>query len=410
MKVVLFLFDAFRHDYISKETTPFLWKCSQEGKHIEHIIPSAGFCERTEIFTGLKPNESGFFTAIGFDPENSQYKNNFVLSILGKVENLIKGIDYRKTIISLIFRKIILKVLRKKLLEVRLKPYNIPFSFLKYFDLTEDQIDFKTRVYPNNVSLLEKVELLNGTTFFDAFTSLGMPSNGSDIDRINIAISAAKDIDYLFTPIYIGVIDAEGHRLGPESDELKIQLNRLDTVLKESVEQFREIDKTTQFVFLGDHGMTEIKLNLDVELILLREAKLLKLKMGEDYIYFLDSTLLRVWFLTEKAKIKLEPVIRNNEVLLLNGEVINDKISESYDIPIDDRRYGDIAWWANEGVLIFPDFFHSKNPYKGMHGYKPIYHSTHGTCIALGENIEKHKLESMNLNEIYKLISELIEN
>ena len=34
-----------------------------EALNIKHIIPSAGFCERTEIFTGKRPNESGFFLA-----------------------------------------------------------------------------------------------------------------------------------------------------------------------------------------------------------------------------------------------------------------------------------------------------------------------------------------------------------
>lgn len=410
MKVVLFLLDAFRHDYISETTTPFLWDCTKKGKYIKHIIPSAGFCERTEIFTGLKPNESGFFTAVGFDPENSQYINNYALSILGKIENLTKVLDNKTVKFSIIFRKIVLKVLEKKLLKVRLKPYNIPFSFLKNFDLTEDQVEFKTRVFPNNISLLKRVELLNATTFFDAFTSLCMPSNGTDLDRINIAISAAKDKDYLFTPIYIGVLDAEGHRLGPESEKLKIQLNNLDAILKNSADQFWEIDKTIKLVFLGDHGMTQIRLNLDIESILLKEAKSLKLKRGKDYIYFLDSTLLRVWFLTENARIGLEPAIKNNEVFLLNGELITDKIAELYDIPFDDRRYGDIAWWANEGILIFPDFFHNDNPYKGMHGYKPIFKSTHGCCISIGKNIKSSYVESMKLHEVFKLITTLIDN
>ena len=83
MKIVLFLLDAYKEEYISKSNTPFLYNLANEGKYIEKIIPSAGFCERTEIFFGLKPNESGFFTAIGFDPDNSPYKRSRMLTFIG---------------------------------------------------------------------------------------------------------------------------------------------------------------------------------------------------------------------------------------------------------------------------------------------------------------------------------------
>jgi len=407
MKVILFVLDAFRYDYISKKTTPFLWEYSKKGKYIKHIEPSAGFCERTEIFTGLKPNESGFFTAIGFDPENSPYKNNYLLSIIGGLEVLISKLGCKKKI-QIIYRKVMLKLLRRFFSNFKLKPYNIPFSFLKYFNLTEDEFEMIENKRSNSSSIFNIVEMKGGLNFLDAFTSLGKPSNGTDTDRINLAISSAKNKEYLFTPIYIGGIDSQGHKLGPNSDGLKTELNKLDSLLKKSINELTEIDKEINFVLLGDHGMTEIKTNFDAESVLTKEANALKLKKGTDYIYFLDSTLLRVWYLTEIARTKLDPIIRKNELFLSNGEIISKKTSELFDIPLNDRRYGDIAWWANEGVLIFPDFFHNDTPHKGMHGYKPIFTSTHGTCIAVGRNIKQSYQDSMKLNNVYKLISDLI--
>ena len=50
MKIILFLLDAYKGEYLSKSNTPFLYNLSKKGKYIENIIPSAGFCERTEIF------------------------------------------------------------------------------------------------------------------------------------------------------------------------------------------------------------------------------------------------------------------------------------------------------------------------------------------------------------------------
>ena len=47
---------------------------------------------KEQKFFGLKPNESGFFTAIGFDPENSPYKDDKILNFLGDIETIISKI------------------------------------------------------------------------------------------------------------------------------------------------------------------------------------------------------------------------------------------------------------------------------------------------------------------------------
>jgi predicted AlkP superfamily pyrophosphatase or phosphodiesterase len=130
----IFLLDAFRYDYISRDTTPFLHKSSQDGFYIKKIKPSFGFCERTEFFTGMKPSESGYFSAIGFDPKNSEYKNKtFFLSFLSFAENLfsdkllikIKGNKYS---FKSLFRKLIVKFIFKS---KKLNPYLVPLKFLK---------------------------------------------------------------------------------------------------------------------------------------------------------------------------------------------------------------------------------------------------------------------------------------
>jgi hypothetical protein len=412
MRVVLFLLDAFRNDYISEEVTPFIWKCTREGRFIKHVIPSAGFCERTEIFSGLKPNESGFFTAIGYDPEKSPYKKNRLVSFLGRIENIfgINRIGISKTYLPLIYRKVILKLLRNRVFGEKLKPYNIPFSFLQYFNLTEDEFEFEKLKFPGRESLLDIVERKKKATFFEAFTSLGKPSNGTDYDRISLALSASKDDNNLFLPIYISAIDSWGHKFGPHSDDLRSKLTELDEVLKRSVSDFQKVDESTQFIFLGDHGMTEVKKNLDVKSALLELGESLKLKPGKDYIYFLDSTILRVWFISDKARDNLKSGIQGDKIFQDNGTIINAFIAEKYSIPIDDRRYGDLIWWANEGVLIFPDFFHNSVPHKGMHGYNPETPSAHGTCLLYGNGLDSSYSERMNLNEVYYLISELLES
>ena len=74
MSTVLILVDAFRWDYINKTNTPFLYNLSKKNIYGKRIKPGVGFCERTEIFTGMRPIQSKNFTALGYDPEKSFYR------------------------------------------------------------------------------------------------------------------------------------------------------------------------------------------------------------------------------------------------------------------------------------------------------------------------------------------------
>jgi predicted AlkP superfamily pyrophosphatase or phosphodiesterase len=87
MATVLILLDAFRRDYLAEHNTPFLWSCSREGEHYKGVIQSFGFCERSEILTGMNGRESGFLTAIGFDPDASPYRGNKLLHLFPHAAN-----------------------------------------------------------------------------------------------------------------------------------------------------------------------------------------------------------------------------------------------------------------------------------------------------------------------------------
>ena len=272
MKVILVLLDACRYDYISKESTPFLWKCAQEGNYIERIIPSAGFCERTEIFTGKTPKESGFFTAIGFDPQKSPYRNNRFLSLLGCIELKCTSIfnscfPSKKYTLIKYHRKILIifyHFFKKN--KYGLKFYNIPLSFIKYFNLTEDEYDFFDENFKFfKETIFYQVKNRNEETYFNSFTSLNKSSVNSDIERLQYARTASNNISNSFIPIYIGMLDSVGHKYGPESKELLVEFKKLDDKLKEFVEYFNETNPGTSFIFLGDHGMTEVTSIIDVK-------------------------------------------------------------------------------------------------------------------------------------------------
>jgi len=387
MAIVLCLLDAFRYNYLSQENTPFLWECAQKGEHYERVIPSLGYCERSEILSGLKPDESGYFTAIGYDPETSPFR---------KIKWLLK-------------LKCLSGVLKKWISKANngMRTYEIPLSLLPYWNLTEDKIDHRLKeAFPSN-TILSLLENAGKNYFYASFTSFNLP-NGTDNDRMRMALHAAGDLQYELYLIYISSPDIWGHEYGPDSLELKRALYKMDRDLEAFSKEFIRKRPESKFVFLGDHGMVPISLCIDVESELLPLAKRLNIKIKKDFIYFLDSTLMRVWFLSEKARAIFEKPLKESVLLIENGLFIDESLAKRFHIPWNDKRYGDLIWLANAGGLVFPNFFLRKNPYKGCHGYDPYVSDSQGTCIIHGSSISKRKCGSIQLTHMFQILSELL--
>ena len=125
-KVVLVVMDAFRSDYLTENNTPFLYSIAKSGTHFKEVSQSRSFCERSEMFTGLSPIESGYFTAIGFDPKDSPYRNIPFLNVLYQFEKIIpKNRLYR------VYKRYLNAYLKRK--ANGMSSYSIPLNILKYF-------------------------------------------------------------------------------------------------------------------------------------------------------------------------------------------------------------------------------------------------------------------------------------
>lgn len=413
MAVVFFLLDAMRHDYITERNTPFLWRCGQEGEYYKHIIPSFGFCERTEILTGLTPEESGFFTAIGYDPENSPFSGIKSLPLLDALDRFIPkklrvpgkdtaGGFYRY------YRGAMSKLLRK-FSDSKMSTYCIPFSLLPYFNLTEDRIDHRCKDAFPTPSILRLLENRGQSYFYDSFTALNLPPNGTDNDRMNLALQTAGKKDYALYFIYISLPDAYGHKYGPESSELRTALRGMDAELEKFTGDFKKKVGDSTFIFLGDHGMVPITKLFDVKQIISDMSKKLGLQIKKDFIYFLDSTLVRLWFFSDKAKQLFPVALKQSDRFNDHGKFIDERIAQKYNIPWGDRRYGDMAWWADSRVLVYPDFFHNGGvPYKGMHGYDPELSESQGTCIVYGNNMNKKEIDAISLTSVFDILKKTL--
>jgi predicted AlkP superfamily pyrophosphatase or phosphodiesterase len=394
-KVVFILIDALRSDYITKEDTPFLYEFSQKNRYCKKVTQSRSFCERAEIFTGLSPKESGYFTAIAFSPNDSPFNGMKWLNILALFDKIIP----RNRLYNA-YKHRLNKFLKKQ--ANGMSSYSIPLNILKFFNLTEDKYDFRTENGFDGQNNIFKDCKQNGLNiFYDSFTALNFTKPSNDKLRLQeLEDNISKD--YQLYLVYQSVMDSLGHNYGPDSDEVKEGLQSLDKRLNKLYNDLISKNRDMKFIFLGDHGMTSVHTQIDIEHEINIISNENNLKLGKDYIYFLDSTIFRIWYLNDATKVLFDHKLKSNKYLLENGKFVDKDIAKKQEIPFPDRRYGDTLWMSNLGVLVFPDFFHKVKPYKGMHGYEVDDLSSKGTCMV--SNGKYEYIEEIKLTDVYSII------
>lgn len=363
MKTVFVLVDALKSLYLTEEYMPFLYSLSKRGYYIKQIIPCSGFCERSEIFSGLDGYDTGNFTAIGFLPEKSPYHNNSAILKLFGMADCFSSRVARK-----VFSK--WRICKRK----RLNAYRIPFGSLSKFALTEDG-DTKLISHRDIFQSLEE----NGMTYSsDGFTSLSDLGRRSKLSVTELAErEIGRGVDFI--PLYIGVIDSAGHRYGDDIVSMKPILRDVDSQLEEI--HTAALRAGYSFCALGDHGMVPVKHKIDVQAIIKQTG----LSLNRDYEVFYDSTMARFWFYNSRAKETIIAVLNDN--LQQYGFIVDKDNCREFRVPLDITNkdghpvYGDIVWCANPGVLISPDYFHCKAASEnGMHGYIQVVEG-HGTGL-----------------------------
>lgn len=192
---------------------------------------------------------------------------------------------------------------------------------------------------------------------YELFKTGSIPLNR--LYRFDIAINnhfgKRKDIDY----VYFGELDSFAHKYGIKSKEFIKLIKKID----------REVSKLDFDIILSDHGMVDIEENV-------------KVPWSRDC--FIDGDMARYWGGEEELKeIK-------NKLPLDKGKLLDWK----------DKRFGQLIFLANTGILIYPNFW-DKKPSKAMHGYDGK-HEEMKAFYLLNEKGKKKDLKAEELHEIFK--------
>lgn len=355
MKTLILWTDAFRHDYINEKDTPFLYSLARKFGY-GRLTPSFGYSSGTTFYTGVYPEKHGQFSLFQYGHSIKKVKDYRFLNYVPD------GIKHY-----------VLDLYRYYIEKNDLLLPKIDFKRIKNFSLAQE----KYYNHRNSVNVPTLFDYLkdNNLSYLvynwpyvatDRWSKLTFMTGSNDGAKTKEFLKLIQNNHADIYTIHLCDLDKCGHSYGPDSVELKRAIVLQDRLIEDIVSQF-SIEKDN-IVIWSDHGMLPVSHNFDITSIL---------PDIDGYYYFLDSTIARFWFFDEETKHDIISRLKT----LSHGHILSKKEKVEHGIDFVDNRYGDEIFLVNPGVLIYPNFFQSSNPVKGMHGYDLLDNKEHGIFV-----------------------------
>lgn len=359
---VLVHIDSLRHDYVNKKDMPFLCLLGATGIN-STIIPPFGFEPDGAYLTGTYP-ETYQGGAHFIFRENSP-GIPFSKLIPSQFDRLDKYTQYpvRK------FLQMLISVFGGSE-RIRVTPFigQIPFSLLPYFDYCDYRMPNEHCFKRNVKTVFDYLRDAQMDFFYQG--PFGFDCKAEKVKNL-VKSQFSEDVPFMF--LFIEDLDKVGHELGPDSDLCRKTANLVDKALSDIYQFLKKKYHEIEIIVFGDHGMVKVTEYLDFKTILNK----LPLVIGDDYIYFLDSTFVRFWFFKENAR----DIMLSELKTIKGGRIVSESEKVKYRIRYKNRKFGDLIFWIDAGAMLFPNFWHVKNKKKGMHGYRDEAIDNHAKFI-----------------------------
>jgi hypothetical protein len=346
--VMFFYIDALNPSFLNSDIMPFL--SSFANKHFYNVLENVfgySFAIQSCMLSGKYPDETNHWMPYFYCPEESP----LLFKTLNKLEEFFP-LDRLQTL-----RYLTTRGSRQLFLKKGVKANNIPFceigkmALYPYYYMCELPFFFELR------ELLEEKSQT-------ALTYIGPPKQKTNFHNVLFEHLRKSKHENEVIIIYHDTLDGLGHMFGPNSPQYLNHAKSLDSALSTTYRKLtNSLGKCLKFLVFSDHSQSELEFQID----LLSELSKKGLRLGVDYVCFVDATLALFWPEDDVAKEKIFGALDK----IGQGVVIDEDRRKKYHMEFKDDRYGEIIYVLKPGRTFFPNFFSPFGAMKGLHGYLP---------------------------------------
>ena len=345
---------------------------------LDTVLGYSSTCIPT-ILTGKLPREHGHFSFFFADQENSPFRACRMLDALphavtrrGRVRRMISKMVQRAYGYTGYFQI-----------------YNVPFRYLPLFDYSEKRDLYQ----PGGINS-------GAPTIFDLLRREKTPFHLSDwrLSEARNLASLAEDLSrgsITFAYLYLAAFDGLLHAEGTNSPRIAEKIAWYDQELRQIKNIAEKNYDGVRICIFSDHGMTDTLESCDIRPVIENAG----LKFGVDYTAMYDSTMARFWFSSDGARRRVTAALASEA----RGHILSDDELRHYGCDFPDRRYGQLFFLMNPGMLLCPSFM-GETPLAGMHGYAP---EDKDSMAMFASNVEPAK-RPQRLDDIFGLMESAI--
>ena len=302
-----------------------------------------------ELYSGLTADEVGFFNEWTRDADAERDPMNRALGALAPLLDLTRATGLTSTLAH----RLAGKVARRSLA-------NIPFRYLRWYAHRAVKVYDTARFQHETLFRKYGFAVITG----EQFRGIGQRdervfSNGLE------AIRRGGNV-------YLSFVDYDNlcHRHGVASRIVRDRLQLLDQYVQLLDETFRSMHSDGAVFVVSDHGMVDVTDGYD-----LRIEAALGPAHPDDYLYFPDSVMCRIWCKKPGRVAEIRQYFEGLGV----GHVITEGERDRWGVT--DRAFGDLMF-VLDPPLCFQQNFHGWRLPLAMHGYHPDHYSQWGIFLA----------------------------
>lgn len=329
------------------------------------LKPPFGFSPNiyAELYAGLTADDVAFFNEWQRRPAEQADRASRVLAALAPVLDRTRVTGLTSTLTHRLVKRL-----------ARRPVANIPFRYLPWFRLGSIKVYDREKFGRETLFSRFGFEVITG----EAVNHLGIGNRDEEV--------FARGLDAIRRGgnVYLSFVDYDNlcHRHGVQSRRMREWLRVLDHRIQILGDTFDAAHGGAGTMFVvSDHGMLDVRGGYD-----LRIEDAFGPARPEDYLYFPDSVMCRVWSPRPDRLAAIDAWFRGLGV----GHVLTEEERTRWGVT--NREFGDLLFVLRPG-LVFQQNFHGWRVPRAMHGYHPDHYSQWG--IFLARNAQGVRTESV---------------